>query len=254
MNCQHTFSQATGHPYCWSRRRDLHEVLPFEVGSAKALRRIGLQYRAARSTVLRAVERVARYLEPILAQQLANNMACGEIYFDEVEDFIHTRWKPVSIAMAIAADRSILGLRLAEIPVRGRHSARARAKYGRRPDQRASARMELAKYVQPALKVDVTIKSDKHPAYASLWRKVMPEADHQQFKGRRARRDGYDELKVGGFDPLFVFNHTAAMLRDNIKVLSRKSWCTAKSLRGLERVMIIYQYYHNNYLVPPLPT
>lgn len=254
MNCQHTFSQATGHAFWRSRRRDLHEIMVFEVGSAKALRRIGLQYRAARSTVLRAVERVARHLESRLAEQLTSGPLCGEIYFDEVEDFIHTRWKPVSIAMVTSAERRILGLKLAQIPARGRHSARAREKYGRRPDGRVSARMALAKYVQPALKVDVTIKSDEHPAYARLWRMVMPGADHRQFKGRRARRDGYGELKVGGFDPLFAINQTAAMLRDNIKVLSKKSWCTAKSIRGLERVMIIYQYYHNNYLVPPLPT
>jgi len=226
----------------------------FEVGSAKSLRRIGLNYRAARSTVLRAVERVARHLETKLAEQLKRMPLCGEVYFDEIEDFIHTRWKPVSIAMAVSGERRILGLRLAEIAARGRHSAQAREKYGRRPDRRESARLALAKYVQPALKVDVTIKSDEHPAYARLWRTVMPGANHRQYKSRRARRDGYGELKVGGFDPIFTVNQTAAMLRDNVKVLSKKTWCKAKSLRGLERVLIIYQYYHNNYLVPPLPT
>ena len=253
MFCEHTFSGATGHEYCRSRRRDLHAMLPFEVGSAKTLRRIAVQYRAARSTVLRAVERVARHLDAQLVRQLLSYEPLSIVYFDEVESFIHTRWKPVSIAMVVGGDRRILGVRLAETPARGRHAARAREKYGWRKDRRPQVRRVLGEYVRPALRIDVTIKTDEHPAYRRLWRQLMPSADHQQFKGRRARRQGYGELKVGGFDPLFVINHTAAMLRDNIKVLSRRTWCTAKCLRGLERVLIIYQYYHNNYLLRPPP-
>jgi hypothetical protein len=39
----------------------------------------------------------------------------------------------------------------------------------------------------------------------------------------KARRQGNGELKKIGFDPLFSFNHTAAMLRDSVSRLVRQT-------------------------------
>ena len=57
------------------------------------------------------------------------------------------------------------------------------------------------------------------------------------------------ELKRTGWDPLFTINHTLAMLRDNIKRLTRRTWCTTKQQSALEDVIAIYMHFHNSRLV-----
>jgi len=48
---------------------------------------------------------------------------------------------------------------------------------------------------------------------------------------------------------LFNINHTLAMMRDNIKRLSGKTWCTTKRADALEDIIAIYMHFHNTRLV-----
>ena len=89
------------------------------------------------------------------------------------------------------------------------------------------------------------IKSDMNPRYKNLVTKFFPKAVYEQFKGRRGCIVGQGELKRGGNDPLFYLNHSCAMIRDNIKRLSRRTWCTTKKLDKLNDILQIYKYYHN---------
>jgi hypothetical protein len=59
---------------------------------------------------------------------------------------------------------------------------------------------------------------------------------------------GQGELKRGGFDPLFSLNHTAAMFRDRLKRLSRRTWCTTKRPDRLQLLLDLYAWYHNELL------
>ena len=59
---------------------------------------------------------------------------------------------------------------------------------------------------------------------------------------------GQGELKRGGFDPLFALNHTAAMYRDRIKRLSRRTWCTTKRADRLQLLVDLYAWHHNERL------
>ena len=68
-------------------------------------------------------------------------------------------------------------------------------------------------------------------------------------KGRRGCVVGQGELKAIGFDPIFAFNHTAAMLRANMNRLFRRTWCTTKTIRGLEDHLALYVKYHNEELL-----
>ncbi|PID62582.1 MAG: hypothetical protein CSB44_03580, partial [Gammaproteobacteria bacterium] len=51
-----------------------------------------------------------------------------------------------------------------------------------------------------------------------------------------------------GHDPLFGINHTLAMLRDNIKRLSRKTWCVTRRPDVLDDILAIYTCFHNERL------
>jgi hypothetical protein len=76
-------------------------------------------------------------------------------------------------------------------------------------------------------------------------RRHFKDAEHLQFKGRAAAVVGQGEMKKGGFDPLFSLNQTAAMIRDNIKRLGRRTWCTTKRIDRLLDFLAIYAIYHN---------
>jgi len=73
---------------------------------------------------------------------------------------------------------------------------------------------------------------------------------HTQHLSVRGSLTGQGELKRIGFDPLFNINHTLAMMRDNIKRLTRRTWCTTKVANSLDDVIAIYQHYHNSTLIP----
>ena len=91
-------------------------------------------------------------------------------------------------------------------------------------------------------------KSAQCPRYPKLVRRHFPQATHLAYKGRRGCVVGQGELKRGGFAPLFALNHTAAMLRDNLKRLSRKTWATTKRLDRLQCLLELYMCRHNEKL------
>ena len=95
----------------------------------------------------------------------------------------------------------------------------------------------------------VLITSDEKPQYPKWIQKVFPESTHRTVKGRAGCVTGQGELKKGGFDPLFSFNHTAAMLRANINRLFRKTWCLSKKMENLKAHIEIYTYFHNSRLI-----
>ena len=93
------------------------------------------------------------------------------------------------------------------------------------------------------------IKSDKKTAYGPLVKYYLLGTEHRTYKGRRASVVGQGEMKKGGFDPIFMLNHSYAMFRDNLKTLSRKTWCTSKKLCRLQDLFDLYTHYHNRFAV-----
>jgi hypothetical protein len=94
----------------------------------------------------------------------------------------------------------------------------------------------------------IEIRSDLCPRYPSVVRRFFPFATHTRYKGRRGCVVGQGELKRGGFDPLFSLNHSCAMYRDNLKRLSRRTWCTTKRPDRLQALLNMYACYHNQFL------
>ena len=110
-------------------------------------------------------------------------------------------------------------------------------------------RREILKAMVPHLAPAVLIESDEHQKYHQEIASALPEATHSQFPSVRGALTGQGELKRTGFDPLWGINHTLAMMRDNIKRLARRTWCTTKQAQSLDDVIAIYVHYHNTVLV-----
>ena len=126
----------------------------------------------------------------------------------------------------------------------GRHSCTSCAASGRRGARAARSRAGK----------NARIFSDQNPHYEPDVKKHFPEALYKTYKGRRGCVVGQGELKSGGFDPLFCLNHTAAMLRANMNRLFRRTWCTTKTVFGLEDHIAIYARAHNERILGKLTT
>src|SRR5690606_30560130 len=92
---------------------------------------------------------------------------------------------------------------------------------------------------------DVWVLTDKKSTYPNWIRGVLPGATHFKVKGRRGCVVGYGEMKKGGFDPLFYLNHTAAMVRDNLARMLRRTWCGTKLRAYLQHALDLYVDFHN---------
>jgi len=163
-----------------------------------------------------------------------------------METFEHTKMKPLSIALAVEEKtRLIIDFKVSAMRAKGLLAERSRKKYGIRKDERKKNLNLLLSRLKLLSPNPVMIKSDMNPHYLNPVRKIFPKSFHQTFKGKRGCIVGQGELKSGGFDPLFSFNHTAAMLRANINRLARRTWSTTKKSECLSYHIAIYVFYHN---------
>jgi hypothetical protein len=229
--------------------------LPIEqlIVSGNSERRIAKLLGINRKTVARKILflalRARRSQERFLARRFKNGIPYP-VHFDEMQSFEHTKCKPLAIPLAVVETaRIILGVEVGPMPANGHLAEISRKKYGPREDQR-SQRLDMVlngfrRFVGP----DTVLISDSNPMYKPKIDKLFPENPYIQHLGGRGCIVGQGELKKKHFDPMFSLNHTAAMIRDNIKRLARKTWCTTKNPNRLRDILSIYVNYHNQVLV-----
>lgn len=171
------------------------------------------------------------------------------ILLDEMESFEHTKCKPLTMPIAVEeGTRKILALRVGKIAAKGHLAEISRRKYGPRRCERRRCLQELLSELKACLNPKGSIKSDESRHYPLPIKAKFPEVRHIAFKGQRGAVVGQGELKKDGFDPLFTLNHTYAMIRDNLKTLSRRTWCTTKRPDRLESLLYTYAAFHNLWL------
>lgn len=244
--CNRSFSTQTGTLTYRERKPHVTQRL------ARLLTR-GVSQRAAAEllgihpiTVARKLVRLGEFAAKRLETYVRDEPFRPTVLFDEMETFEHTKCKPLSIALAVEdRSRRILAVEVAQMPAKGRLAAISRKKYGRRPDHRPKALRRMFERILLANPNVTTLISDESPRYPRFVGEYCPKAEHRRFKGRRGCIVGQGELKAGGRDPLFFLNHTAAMIRDNVKRLSRKTWCTTKRPDRLQAILNLYAWIHN---------
>lgn len=248
--CRKYFSFATFAPGYRQHKRQHNDTLKKNLASGISLRRASLIMNMSRTTVARKLIFLAIQARLNSERNLCNHIPSKIIEFDDLETFEHSKYKPVSITLAVEhKTRKILGFATSQMPPRGITAKAAKKKYGVRKDERKKARLEMFNRMKPYVDPHALIKSDQNPHYPELIRKTFPQAQMQTFRSRRATATGLGELKVGGFDPIFSLNHTCAMLRANINRLFRRTWCTTKKVARLNDHLAIYVDFHNSILI-----
>jgi hypothetical protein len=202
-----------------------------------------------RKTIARKMKFMAvRARKDLLALNKSKKLAI-RVQFDDMETFEHTKCKPISISLAIEAkSRRILGFEVAQMPAKGKLVHKSQRLYGRRKDHRSQARTKLFETLKPLVSPFAEITSDDNPHYPQAIKKHFPNAVHVRIKGGRSCATGQGELKKVSFDPIFSFNHTAAMARYRMSRLIRKTWCTSKCLQGIIDHFSLFAIFHNRSL------
>ena len=249
-DCGKCFSSATFAPTYQQKRRRLNRLIEIDIASSTAQRRIAIKHGCARNTVARKIAFLAERARVKTKAWLASQEPFTKLQWDELITFEHTRLKPLSVAvMACEQGRSILGFRVAQIPASGLIARRSREKYGPRRNLSGYTRRDLLKNLAPHIAPQSTVTCDEHPRYREELETALSGVNVIQHRSVRGSLTGQGELKRTGWDPLFTINHTLAMLRDNIKRLTRRTWCTTKQQSALEDVIAIYAHFHNSRLV-----
>ena len=247
-SCRTCFSETSATLDEGQKRPDLHRPIYMLLASGVSQRRVARICATTQVTVARKLVRMARFARIAQRQRLAAmKNSVDTAVFDEMETFEHSKCKPVAIAVAVEdGSRIMLSALAASMPAKGPLAAVARRRYGHRIDHRERALARTLAAVARVATPDLVAKSDACPRYPTLVRKYLPTAQHKTFKGRRGCVVGQGELKAGGWDPLFSLNHTCAMVRDNLKCLSRRTWCTTKRIDRLQCRLDLYVCAHNS--------
>jgi transposase-like protein len=249
-SCKKGFSEATHRPTCGQKKRHLNKKIMEYLASSMSQRRIAILLRCHRTTIARKLKFLAEQAKIKNDLERLTLAPIQRMVFDDLETIEHTKLKPLSVTLAVQkGTRRILGFVVSQMPAKGIVAATAKEKYGPRPDCRRTGRDQLFSRLKPIVDPNAVIESDECPHYPSSVRKHFPNATHVRYPGRRGREHGHGEMKVGGFDPLFSVNHTAAMLRANISRLVRKTWVTTKRASALSDHIEIYVRYHNSSLL-----
>ena len=177
----------------------------------------------------------------------------GRFFNIQLDDLItkeNSKLKPLSVSIAVDDDRRlILAAEVSRIPAFGHLAKLAVRKYGPRKDEHYDGLTRLFQKISPIVSEEVQVKSDEHQRYPGFISAYLPKAKHLTFPSERGCIAGQGELKKVQFDPLFIINHTCAMLRANINRLIRKTWCTTKNPERLKDHLDLFIYFYNQNLL-----
>ena len=250
LACGKYYSNSTFSQYRWEKKRRINAPMYRLMASGNSQRRMARLLGVNVKTIARRFLPMAKRLEMENNKYVILLKDIKQIQLDEMESWVHSKLKPVSILITVEKDtRRILIAKASYMPAKGLIKGKSLKKYGPIKDERRHLFHEELNRLSLFHPEIESIESDKNPRYPYFIKKYYPKAQYTRYKGRRGCVVGQGELKTGGFDPLFSLNHTCAMLRANINRLFRRTWCTSKSLQHLNAHLQIYMHYHNHNLV-----
>ncbi len=250
ISCKRSFSSKTNSPTYKQTKPFLNQSILKLLMSGNTQRRIAKILHCSKNTVARKLLWLSQYPETISSKNLFDYQ---HLQIDELETIEHTKLKPVTIPLCVNDQYKILGLSVGKIKAKGHLAEIALKKYGPRADEREIALTKLFKNLRKQISIDPeTITTDAHPMYPKFIQKYFPKSQHIQVVSRdllkKKRELVYTSERKRIFDPLFALNHRCAMLRSDIRRLTRRSWCTTKKIENLEKHLQLYMIYNNAYL------
>lgn len=233
-DCGAYFSATRAKGIHGQRRPDINEQIFKLAVSGVSMRRMVELVGCHQRTVASKITHLAEQAEKKHAQFLEDTRTSC-VMIDELETFMHSRYKQLSVSMAVRVKTGhVLGFSVARKPC---NQPRGQIKYKWTVDHRPQAFHGMLLSIQDALKPGCTVITDGHPSYAKWLGKGLANYQHRVLHSP----------DTPGYDPLFVINHTFAKMRNDLARLGRKTWTTTKTIKGLEEHLWLWVAWTNGY-------
>ncbi|MEK2690079.1 hypothetical protein [Bdellovibrio sp. GT3] len=248
-DCNVGYSTRTHSPTYRQKRLDLNDAIVKYHNAGVSLRETARNLNCSYITVYKKFIWLG-----LRALQVNRNktLKAEVIYFDEMLSIEHTKLKPLTIALAVNENYEILGAHVGRVPAFGKTAHTARKKYGYRENESKKKIEQLLTQLQGQLtNTPSEIRSDQKGEYTAIVEKVFPTIKYQQFKSKgnkeKLREQKHLKSEKAKHDPLFPLNQRCAKLRDHLKRLARRNWCTTKLPKHLELSLNLYIAKNNGY-------
>jgi transposase-like protein len=250
--CKRTFSTQTFRVDYRLRRPALDGRIFGELVSKVTQRQIARRLDCARRTVARRLEVFGKHCqafhERLMHARGQTRPWQGRFLLDELETYEHNRrLRPVTVPVLVhKPSHCILHTAVGTLPPRKPLSKANQKKLEqmellegkRRSESRArvSECFDVLRSVLPTTGI-VTVNTDEKHTYRVLLKKT--------FGDRLVHETTHSKEPRSYWNPLFVVNHTCAMLRDGLSRLVRRSWAVSKQREKLEWHLWIYIAWRN---------
>ena len=246
-DCMKTFSKKTNSSLYCQKKPFLNSPIFNLLMSGNTQRRTAKLLNCSKTTVERKFLWLSLHLK---SQWSSENGPSLHLQIDELETIEHTKLKPLTVPICVSDNYQILGISVGRIRAKGHLSEISVKKYGFREDEREKAINDLLVQLKKSLPaIPLSITTDALPMYKTLIKKHFPDVEHIIFVSKdlvkKKRELIYTSERKRVFDPLFALNQRCAMLRSDIRRLTRRSWCTTKKIDNLKKHLELYQIYNN---------
>lgn len=254
--CGRFFSATTSKPIRQHHRPDLNTQVFRLAVSGVSMRRMELLLGCDKKTIRRKITHLVKQARAAHAVHLAT-VKTGFVMMDELETFIHARYKQVSVPVVVRVKTGeILAFAVCRIP-----STMSLGGAGTSPlppggtpwtnNDRPHLVPAVLVAVQPVLKKEATIATDGAKDYPKWIKRKLPGVAHQVHHSPKETSLGRAKKKAGGEpraqDPLFAINVLHAKMRNDLARLARRTWTTSKTMGGLRSHLWLYVAWTNGY-------
>jgi len=228
--CGTYFSATQFKPIRNQKRPDLNAQVFALAVSGMTMRRMALLLTCSPLTIERKIQHLARQAQLHHQKHLAT-LRTSYVIMDELETFIHARFRQVSVGMAVRGKTGeVLSFGVARKP-----SNYADTDWTQ--DDRPIVMVGMLRRLKPILTPNATLVSDKKTGYVPWVKKALPNVQHIAHKA----------IKGPGYNPLFAIDHAFAKMRNDLARLSRETWTTTKTIEALERHIWLWVAWTNGY-------
>ena len=251
--CKRTFSTQTFRVDRGLRRPSLDRLIFLGLVSKVSQRQLTREHHCGRGSVARRLERYGKHCRAFhqLALRRRNRSLAwaGHFQLDELETFeTDRRLQPVTVPLLVhLPSRCILHVAVGTLPPRKplpprkrRQLERIEMQYKRKRCSESRAKVSECFEVLRQITPDagpVRVGTDEKPAYRAILREQFGERlVHQRTNSKEPRTF---------LNPLFLVNHTFAMLRDGLGRLVRRNWGATKERKKLEWHLWLYIGWRN---------
>ena len=243
-------------------RPDLNRKIFGLAVSGATMRRIADLTGCDKGTVQAKIEHLAKQAKASHAEfllQLEDEGGTGFVMMDELETFIHARYKQVNVPVVVQVKTGkVLAFGVARTPstmTLGGAGTGALPPGGSSWTQndRPIVLANVLTTIAPVLKKDASIATDGDASYPKWISAQLPGVVHVVWRSPKETVLGRAKKRADGTpretDPLFAINLTHAKMRNDLARLGRKTWTTTKTIQGLKNHLWLWVAWRNGYPV-----